>query len=89
MGTATGPDDIHLSEEQKRELREYARSTGRSESDVIAAALGEYLSLRARPAVSGENCYEVAKRIGLLGVADDLPPDLSTNPAYFEGFGRE
>ncbi|MEB3311427.1 MAG: hypothetical protein VKJ02_14465 [Snowella sp.] len=34
-----------------------------------------------------QNCYDLALELGVIGVAENLPPDLSTNPAYFEGFG--
>jgi predicted DNA-binding antitoxin AbrB/MazE fold protein len=33
------------------------------------------------------SCYDLAQSIGVIGVADDAPSDLSTNPAHFEGFG--
>jgi hypothetical protein len=86
---AIGPDEIRLSEEQERHLRQYAHETGRSESEVIATALEEYFATRTPSGGSGENAYELARRIGMIGVAGDLPSDLSTNPSYFEGFGRE
>jgi hypothetical protein len=85
---AIGPDDIRPSEKHERELREYARRTGRSEAEVIGAALDAYLTKLPRLA-DGETCYDIAKRIGFIGGSDNLPPDLSTNPDYFEGFGRD
>jgi hypothetical protein len=33
-------------------------------------------------------CLDVARKLGVIGIADDLPPDLSTNPRYFDGFGK-
>ena len=35
-----------------------------------------------------KSCYELAKKARLIGAVDGLPEDLSTNPDYFEGFGR-
>jgi hypothetical protein len=33
------------------------------------------------------SCYDLAREAGVIGCAVDAPPDLSTNPAYFAGFG--
>lgn len=33
------------------------------------------------------NCYELAEKAGLIGALRDAPPDLSTNPVHFQGFG--
>ncbi|HLJ10491.1 MAG TPA: antitoxin family protein [Planctomycetaceae bacterium] len=33
------------------------------------------------------SCYDLARDLGVIGVADDTPPDLSSNPAHMEGFG--
>jgi hypothetical protein len=33
-------------------------------------------------------CYDLAQTLGVIGVADDAPADLSTNPDYLNGFGR-
>ncbi|MBS0261807.1 MAG: antitoxin family protein [Planctomycetes bacterium] len=38
----------------------------------------------ARAAMS---CYDLAQSLGVIGVGDDSPPDLSTSSAYIEGFG--
>lgn len=35
-----------------------------------------------------ETCFELANRLGILGVIDDAPEDLSTNPEYLQGFGE-
>jgi hypothetical protein len=40
-------------------------------------------------AAKRESAYEMAERLGLVGCAEGLPPDLSTNRKYFEGFGRD
>ncbi|MDZ7621768.1 MAG: antitoxin family protein [Candidatus Competibacteraceae bacterium] len=35
------------------------------------------------------SCYDIAQRLGIVGMLDHLPGDLSTNRRYFEGFGQE
>lgn len=35
-----------------------------------------------------ENCYDAAVRAGIIGIVEDAPHDLSTNPIYMDGFGR-
>ncbi len=35
------------------------------------------------------NAYDAAQELGLIGMITDAPADLSTNKAYFEGFGVE
>ena len=35
------------------------------------------------------NCYDLLQKLGILKEIEnvDLPPDLSTNPKYFDDFG--
>lgn len=33
------------------------------------------------------SCYDMAMYLGVIGTADETPPDLSMNPACFSGFG--
>ena len=35
-----------------------------------------------------QNCYDLARSLGIIGIVKDLPSDLSTNPDYFEEFGK-
>jgi hypothetical protein len=35
-----------------------------------------------------ETVYDRVKKAGLIGIVREAPSDLSTNPDYFEGFGR-
>jgi predicted DNA-binding antitoxin AbrB/MazE fold protein len=35
-----------------------------------------------------ESCFDLAARIGLVGVLRDLPEDLSTNRRHFDGMGK-
>lgn len=42
------------------------------------------LTDETRAAVS---CYDLAQDLGVIGMADDTPSDLSTNSAHLNGFG--
>ena len=35
------------------------------------------------------NCYDIAQQLGIVGMLDQLPGDLSTHRRHFEGFGQE
>jgi predicted metal-dependent peptidase len=80
------PDDEAL----QQRISDFARRHGRSENDVMREAMEEYLDRhRSRSSSNGAKTpYEVAKERGLIGCLEG-PGDLSTNPKYFEGFGRE
>jgi Arc/MetJ-type ribon-helix-helix transcriptional regulator len=73
------PKDIH------NQLRAVVRATGKSESEVVRAALSEYCRHQDRE----PTCYEVAKKAGFLGCTQGGPDDLSVNRKYMRGFGRE
>ena len=75
---------IRLDPALHRELTELARSTGRSESDVLREALRRHLKRRS----GNGNCYDLARRARIIGAAKGLPPDLSTARKHFEGFGK-
>lgn len=72
-------DDAEL----RSRVERLARTNGTSEADIVREALEEYLA-----AHEGDTCYDRAERVGLIGCVEDAPPDLSTNPDHFEGFGR-
>jgi len=69
----------------KQELDDEARQKGVSRSAVVREALETHL---VESAPKGRNCLEIARRIGLIGCAEGLPPDLSMSRSHFEGFGR-
>jgi hypothetical protein len=35
-----------------------------------------------------KNCYDLALEMQVISVTNHLPPDLSINPDYFEGFAQ-
>ena len=79
---------IRIPETLGQRLRHRSRLRGQPESALVREALETYLGQagEARPA------YELAEEAGLIGCigkARKSPPkDLSTNPRYFEGFGK-
>jgi predicted transcriptional regulator len=76
---------IRLSEELDKQLVSVARQTGQTESDIVRSALEDYCQKHsAKP-----SAYDLFKAAGLIGCAKGLPSDLSTNPKYMEGFGRD
>jgi Arc/MetJ-type ribon-helix-helix transcriptional regulator len=78
---------VRLTKALEKRLKEITRTTGRSESEVVREALATY-----QPKVdesARESCLDLAKRLGLVGDVKGLPSDLSTNPTYMEGFGRD
>lgn len=76
--------NVRVNAQLKKELEAEAKAQGVSPSDVVREALDKHLRERA----PRESCLDVARRIGILGVYKDAPPDLSTNPKYMEGFGE-
>lgn len=65
-------------------LRASSRAKGQTPSDLVRVALEAYLG------ASGESgsAFEAAQAAGIIGCAGHAPKDLSTNPRYFEGFGK-
>lgn len=70
-----------------RKLTRVARSRRRSQADIMREALEAYLA-SPQPERAEVTCYDLATRHGMIGVGDDLPADLSSDPSHFEGFGK-
>jgi Arc/MetJ-type ribon-helix-helix transcriptional regulator len=77
--------NVRVGDELKQKLEAEARKKGVSPSDVVREALENHLKSRPHP----QSCLDIARRIGLIGIAKGLPEDLSTNRDHFEGFGRD
>ena len=73
-----------ISEILERRIRVYAKTSGKTTSEVIRDALEGYLE----DGIQTESFYGHAKRLGAIGCARGLPVDLSTNPKHREGFGK-
>ncbi len=65
-------------DDQRRLVEELTRSADKS-SDTEAS--GDNDKVRT--------LYDALQARGLIGCLTDAPPDLSTNPKYMEGFGRD
>jgi metal-responsive CopG/Arc/MetJ family transcriptional regulator len=76
---------VRIPDELQTDLGALARTAGKSESEIVRAALTEYLDRHG----NSPSCYELAKVLGLIGCVQSGAGDLSTNPAHMEGFGRE
>lgn len=76
--------NVRVGQRLKRRLESEAKAKGVRPSQVVRDALEAHL--KEEP---GESCLDVLRRLGLLDGVDGLPPDLSTNRDYFEGFGRD
>jgi len=74
---------IRIPPELERRIRQSARVAGRRPSAVVREALEQHFT---EPGAA-PSCYDLARAAGVIGCAVDAPPDLSTNPTYFEGFG--
>ena len=77
--------NVRVDQRLKQELEAEAREKGVSPSDVVRQALEEHVKQRT----PRQSCLDIARRIGILGIYKDAPPDLSTNPEHMEGFGRD
>lgn len=77
--------NVRVEDQIKQRIEAEAREQGVSPSAIVRRALDEHLSRRKPP----ESCYDVANRLGIIGIAKGLPADLTTNPKYMEGFGRD
>jgi len=77
--------DIVLSSNLQQKLTKLAQQTKKSEQEVIIEALEKHLEIEEP---LKRNCYDRALELGVIGVAENLPSDLSTNPDYFIGLGE-
>jgi metal-responsive CopG/Arc/MetJ family transcriptional regulator len=81
---ATNRITIRIPESIGKQLKKRAGLKGQSESEIVREALETYLQQN-----SGQSAYETAKRLGVIGRFKGGPKDLSTNPRYFEDFGKD
>ena len=76
---------IRISSTLAKQLADFVKQTGRTESDIVREALTAFChKLESNP-----SAYDRLKELGWIGDATGLPSDLSTNPAHMEGFGRD
>lgn len=74
---------VRLDHSLHQQLAALAQSRHQSEAEIVRTALAHYFQTETPQ----ESCLDLASRLGLIGCLEGLPADLSTNPAYFDGFG--
>jgi len=75
---------VRVTDQVKHALQVEARARGVKPSDVVREAIGAYLQDQR-----GETVLDRLNRLGIVGFAQDLPPDYSTNKKYMKGFGDD
>ncbi|BAZ36851.1 hypothetical protein NIES4101_27710 (plasmid) [Calothrix sp. NIES-4101] len=78
---------VVLQPEEHVLLKSISIRQNKSESEIVIIALREYFNFLSA-ASSSNSCYDLALELGVVGIAKDLPSDLSTNKEYFKGFGQ-
>jgi len=73
---------LKVKDDLLRKLEGTARQRGQSKSDVVRAALEQFLN--GQPAITPGSALEAA---GPWVGCCEGPGDLSTNPKYMQGFG--
>jgi predicted DNA-binding protein len=75
---------IRVSSDLRRRLKAAARQSGKCESDIVRGVVEKTFAVE-NPSTTA---YERVKRAGLIGIVRNADRDLSTNPRYFDGFGK-
>ena len=75
---------IRLDEQEHSLLSSLSRRENKTESEIVRTALRKYF----QEALAQQSGYELTQQLGIIGVTQDLPSDLSKNKEYFEGFGE-
>jgi len=83
---ATDPNEIRLTEAQRKLLAKRAEETGRPASELLDELLAQSRRPRRIPR-EGRSFLDAMRECGMVGALEG-PGDLSTNPAHMEGFGK-
>lgn len=75
---------IQLEDELAALVESAAARSGLPVAEVVRDALRDHIQKIGKP----ESLLAKAKRLGVVGIVDDLPRDLSSNKSHFEGFGE-
>ena len=82
---AIDPNEIKLTPEQRKYVAQRAEEKGMPWPELLNELLPA--SIPGNNA-NGESAFDVATRLGLIGISNDSPSDLATNPIHMEGFGE-
>lgn len=83
---ATNPQDITLTDEQRKLLAEKAEETGRPWTELLQELFARLATNRSTQKTD-RSLYDALNERGMIGTLDG-PGDLSTNPQHMEGFGE-
>jgi hypothetical protein len=75
---------VRLDARLHQQLRLIARRRGTTKSALVRSVLEDFCRQVTEPSV-----FDLAQQAGIIGLIKDAPADLSTNPRYLEGFGRD
>ena len=81
------PKSISLNDAQKTAIAELAEESGKPWPVVLAEALSNFRAATTTNGNFDESFSSAAERLELIGCVEG-PPDLSTNSAYMESFGK-
>jgi len=82
------PTEIQLNLIQQQAIARVAEEMHRPWESILDEGLQPVVNaLKNTPTDTQESSLDVAKRLGLVGCFEG-PSDLSTNPKYMEGFGK-
>ena len=85
-------NELSLDADLELRIEAFARATKSSPSDVVRKAFEEYAATHngsREDTAADESAYEAFRRAGVIGCVKGGPSDLSTDPKYMEGFGRD
>lgn len=75
---------VRIPEQLTARLRSRSRAQGTTESELVREALENYLGRSG----TESSAFELAEVAGIIGIAQNGPTDLSTNPRHLKGFGK-
>lgn len=86
--------NIELDAELRERVASFAHARGVAPAQLLRQAFDEFEANHNGghgAETAEESVFDSLNRAGLIGCIDDpnLPTDLSTNPKYLEGFGRD
>jgi hypothetical protein len=82
-------NDFTINFEQRQHLAKLAKSLGKSPSEILDQLLKQFPAPLEQKNGEGNlrTLYDAFADDGSIGMIEDGPADMSTNPKYMEGFG--
>lgn len=59
-----------------------------AEHQRVRVSVEDEVALGPEAVIEDESFFDAATRLGFIGCIKNTPSDLSTNPKYMEGFGK-